>query len=144
MGRKQWLGTALPLLVWTVVTATMVRGWHRDPYDPSLRGTESYFHNPAGALTTGIRFISIDILVLYAVLRPWSYDRSWRRALAALVLFTPWAVLNTFSLMHAGSVWATHVMAVLAIWLGLALLLAVSGIATLVQRRYAREAAIAG
>jgi hypothetical protein len=144
MGRKQWLATALPFLAWTAVTAEMVRGWLRDPYNPALKGTDSYFHNPAGALGTGILVISIDILVLYAVLRPWSYHRSWRRALAALVLFTPWAVLNTFSLMHAGSVWATHVMAVLAIWLGLTLLLGVSGIATLLERRYAREAATAG
>jgi len=143
IGRKQWFATALPFLAWTAVAAAMVRAWQRDPYNPSLKGTESYFHNPAGALGTGILFISIDVLVLYAVLRPWSYHLSWRRALGALLLFTPWAVLNTFSLVHAGSVWATHVMAVLAIWLGLALLLAVSGVATLVERRYAREAATA-
>jgi hypothetical protein len=144
MRRKQLLATALPLLAWVVVTAEMVRGWQRDPYNPALKGTDSYFHNPPGALGVGILFISIDIAVLYAVLRPWSYHRSWPRALGALLLFTPWAALNTISLMHAGSVWATHVMAVLGIWLGLTLLFAVSGIAALVQSRHIREAATAG
>jgi hypothetical protein len=144
MGRKQWFGTALPFLAWAATTAEMVRGWQRDPYNPALKGTASYFHNPPGALGWGILFATIDVVVLYAVLRPWSYDMSWRRALAALLLFTPWALLNTFSLMHAGSVWATHIMSVLAIWLSLALLLVVSGITTVVRRRYTREATAAG
>ena len=144
MRRKQLLASAVPFFVWVLSMAEMVRGWQRDPYDPALKGTDSYFHNPPAALGVGIVFISIDVAVLYAVLRPWSYHQSWRRALGALLLFTPWAALNTFSLMHAGSVWATHVMAVLAIWLGLTLLLAVSGIAALVQSRQAREAATAG
>jgi hypothetical protein len=144
MRRKQLLASAVPFLVWVLVMAEMVRGWQRDPYDPALKGTDSYFHNPPGALGVGILFLSIDIAVLYAVLRPWSYHHSWPRALGALLLFTPWAALNMFSLMHAGSVWATHVMTVLAIWLGLILLLAVSGIAARVQSRQAREAATAG
>ena len=139
-GRKQWFGTVLPFLAWAATTAVMIQEWQHDPYNPALKGTESYGHNQAGALGRGVLYATVDLVVLCLVLRPWSYDRSWRRAALALLLFAPWALLNVITLMHAGGVWATHVMSVLAIWLGLALLLTVSGVATFVRWRYTREA----
>jgi hypothetical protein len=140
MGRKQWFGTVLPFLAWAATTAVMIQEWRHDPYNPALQGMESFGHNQAGALGRGVLFATVDLVVLWLVLRPWSYDRSWPRAAVALLLFTPWALLNVITLMHAGGVWATHVMSVLAIWLGLAVLLAVSGVASFVRWRYDREA----
>jgi hypothetical protein len=144
MSRKQWFGTVLPFGVWVATTLEMLRGWRNDPYNPALKGSDTYFHNGPGALGWGVLFTTIDIVVLYAVLRPWSYDRSWRRALAALLLFTPWAFLNAITVVHAGSVRFTHILSVLAVWLGLAVLFAVSGVVAFVQWRQAREAAAAG
>jgi hypothetical protein len=139
MGRKQWFGTVLPLLAWAATTAVMIRQWQNDPYNPALKGTASYGHNGPGALEWGVLYATLDLAVLCLVLRPWSYDRSWRRAAIALLLFTPWALLNVITLMHAGSVWATHIMSAVAIWLGLVVLLAVSGVATFLRWRYTRE-----
>jgi hypothetical protein len=69
----------LPLL-WLTTVILMARSWAGDPYDPTLEGTDRYGHNHDGALTDGVAFTVIELAVLLAILRPWSYDRSWGRS----------------------------------------------------------------
>jgi hypothetical protein len=138
MGRKQWFGILLPLLTWGGTAALMIQDWRRDPYNPAL-GRASYGHNQAGALEGGLLYTAVEVAVLYVLLRPWSYNRSWRRAALALLLFTPWTGLHVMAVTHAGRVWATHTMWLLAMWLGLAILVLVSGLSAYLSWRYARE-----
>gem|GEM_PF-6335491 len=64
--------------------------------------------------------------------------------LSWLQVFTPYAFLNAISVVHADTVRFTHILLVLALWLGLVLLFAVSGVVAFVQGRQARETAPAG
>ena len=97
-----------------------------DPYNPSLRGSSAYGHNSRDALHVGLVFLVVELLIVYAIIRPWSYQRSWRRALLALVIFVPWMILHAMASMHAGSVVALHVVWLLVLSVVLFVLFGVS------------------
>jgi peptidoglycan/LPS O-acetylase OafA/YrhL len=59
---------------------------------------------------------------LYAILRPWSYDRSWRRALLALLAVLPLAGHYSTGVAITGGVMALHTLWLLTIVLVLALI----------------------
>ncbi len=52
--------------------------------------------------------LTIEVLVLFAILRPISYAQSWQRALAALGLLLPWTFFNFVAGQHAGPVSTSH------------------------------------
>jgi hypothetical protein len=97
----------LPLL-WLVVAGLMIRSWSNDPYDPTLVGTARYGHNHEGALVDGLEITLVELAVLLAILRPWSYARSWGRALVALALLLPWTALSMLLMMHQGGILVLH------------------------------------
>jgi hypothetical protein len=97
----------LPLL-WLTTVMLMARSWAGDPHDPALEGTDRYGHNHDGALADGVVFTVIELAVLLAILRPWSYDRSWGRSLAATVLLLPMTALSMLMSMHAGGIIGLH------------------------------------
>ena len=109
----------LPLLA-SLVSATMVRDWYRDPWPPATPQQHPYGHNAEGSLVLGLTMVWIEVVVLLAVLRPWSYARSWGRALTATAMWLPWALYGTLLAMHAGGVIIVH-----TLWLWLALLVLV-------------------
>jgi hypothetical protein len=139
MDRRPWFGVLAPLLTWAGTAALMIQDWRRDPYNPALKGAASYGHNGAGALGTGLLYTTVELAVIYLLLRPWSYERSWKRAAGALLLFTPWTGLHAMMLVHAGAIWSLHTMWLLVVWLGLAALLLVSGVSAYLSWRYTRE-----
>jgi hypothetical protein len=95
-------------LVWAVVVIAMTRDSIVDPYDATLVGTARYAHNSEGALVSGMAWSAIELLVLYAIVRPWSFRRSWLRLVAALVIFVPLCVIGLLMTMHAGGIFAIH------------------------------------
>ena len=86
----------------------MVRDWIIDPYNSALAGAARYGHNHSGALGEGLAACFIELVLLVALLRPWSFDRSWGRALGALALTLPWTVFSMVITMHAGGIVAIH------------------------------------
>lgn len=86
----------------------MVRSYLGDPPDPSREGTAAYGHNHAGALVDGLLWSASEVVILYAILRPWSYRRSWGRAAGALALLLPWTAMSMVLTMHAGGVVVLH------------------------------------
>ncbi|HET6765171.1 MAG TPA: hypothetical protein VFH27_15905 [Longimicrobiaceae bacterium] len=60
-----------------------------------------------------------EILLLYAILRPWSYHRDWRRALAAAAGFACWAGLSLLVSPSGGGVIAFHALWLLMVTTGL-------------------------
>src|SRR5688572_6692398 len=97
----------LPLLC-LVVAGLMTRSWLNDPYDPTLEGTDRYGHNHEGALVDGLGITLVELAVLLAILRPWSYERSWGRAMVAVALLLPWTALSMFLTMHQGGIFVLH------------------------------------
>ncbi|MFO0634632.1 MAG: hypothetical protein U0168_17450 [Nannocystaceae bacterium] len=98
----------LPLLT-AATAAAMVRDWYRDPGPPTVVREHG---NHEGALLQGLVALAIEFAILYAMLRPWSYRRSWARPLVASLLLGPWTLLSTMMSMHAGGVVVLH-----ALWL---------------------------
>ncbi|MGL4768163.1 MAG: hypothetical protein ACRCV6_08830 [Formosimonas sp.] len=104
------------LLVFGVLFIGMMWRDHlNDPVDLTRMGTKGYGHNGAFEFQTTAFAVVVELLVAYAVLRPWSYQQSWGRALSALIMLVPWLMLNLVLLMHAGGIAALHVMWLLSL-----------------------------
>ncbi|MBX7081214.1 MAG: hypothetical protein K1X88_18585 [Nannocystaceae bacterium] len=110
----------LPMM-WVVLAILMARDWWHDPYPPAHAMQDAYGHNHEAALTKGLLISFVELVAVLAILRPWSYQRSWGRALLALALLLPWLLIWTVLTMHAGGVFVLH-----WLWLG-ALVLVVGG-----------------
>jgi hypothetical protein len=115
---------ALPLF-WALTALLMARDWANDPYDPT---NDRYGHNHEGALTDGLVMTSVELVVLVAILRPWSYDRSWVRSLVATVLLAPWTMLSMMMSMHAGGIVFIHLFWIFLVLVGLSVTFLVSAI----------------
>jgi hypothetical protein len=136
---NRWLGVFLPWAAWVGLVWLMVRDWQRDPYNPALEGTAAYGHNLDGVQLTGPLLSGLELALAFLILRPWSYQRSWVRALIALALLSPWALVNTVVILHLGGIGMLHVMWLWTLWLALALLTVVSGTSAFIGWRYRRE-----
>jgi hypothetical protein len=119
------------------LAATMLLALRRDPYvvDPERR---EYGQNWPGDLSTELWFGVAELLVLFLILRPWSYRRSWGRALLALVVFIPWTLFAAMLGMHAGSINGAHLVWRAGVVLVLLVLAAISGYEAARARRAGR------
>jgi hypothetical protein len=138
MPRRRVLGAVLrsaPIAAGLVLTlGFMALDYWRDPPDPSRHGTAAYGHNGAGALAMGITLLLIEAAALCAILRPWSYRRSWGRALSALALFSVWAAVWVVLTMHTGGVLMVHFLWLVAVLAGLFVPVIVSAVAAATRR----------
>ncbi len=108
---------------WLIFILLMaVDGW-QDPYNPNLIGTEAYGHNHKEALIQGFTFTSLELGILYLIVRPRSFHRSWLRIIGAIVLFFPWTFLMIFVTMHGGGIMLLHLLWLLVVDLILVLIL---------------------
>ena len=71
-----------------------------------------------------------EILVSVAVLRPWSYRRSWGRSLALAVVLAPWMLLWGGFGMHAGPTTHAHTLWLFFYWVGLLAAAVTSGVSS--------------
>jgi hypothetical protein len=101
----------------------LVLDGRRDTFDPLGR---QYGANWPGDLSSALIQLTVQCVILYAILRPNSYRHSWRRCLAASAIWLPWTLLETFIIMHTGQIW--H-----AVWFWNVLLVPVLFLATLVS-----------
>ena len=53
--------------------------------------------------------VTVECLVIWVVLRPRTYRRSWGRALSALLVLLAFLVLFAMTAMHAPTVWFFHI-----------------------------------
>ena len=136
--RRYLLGAAPFLAGLGVLAAMTLRALHRDPYvvDPRRRGNGQ---NWPGDLSTELWLGAAELLVLFLILRPWSYRRSWGRALVALVLFIPWTLFTAMLGMHAGSINGAHLVWRAGVALVLLCLALISGYEAVQARRSADE-----
>jgi hypothetical protein len=107
---RRYLPAVAPFVAALGVLAAMaLLALHRDPYvvDPGRRG---YGQNWPGDLSNAMWLGAFEVLGLLVVLRPWSYRRSWGRALVALALFVPWTLVAAMLGMHAGSINGAHLL----------------------------------
>lgn len=99
------------VLGWTALAAgLMVFSAVSDGIAP--RGSRAYGQNLPGELTRNLLMMTVEAMVLLAVLRPWSSGNSWSRALLALVGVAPYALVYLAVTMHSGPITTVH-----AFWL---------------------------
>ena len=129
------------LAIWALVALATWHSWQRDPFDPTLRGSDTYGHNQESALVWGLGMSAAELGIVYLALRPWSYVRAWRRPLGALALLLPWSGLLLLSMMHSGKIFMINLMWVLTLDLILFAILVISGGAAYTRWRFERERA---
>jgi len=124
-----------PAILWLLVLALMIQDWLADPYNPGLRSTAAYGHNQEGALFQGVLWSTMELAVLYVILRPWSFRASWGRALLASLLFLPWTGVCGMAVMHSGGVFVLHVFWLLVVSFSLIAVALASGLQALLRRK---------
>jgi|GEM_PF-5950118 len=106
-----------PAVLWATALALMIR---------EAAGTQTGF---VGNLLPVALLTSLEMLILYAVLRPWSYERSIARAALASVVFVPWCAISAAAATRGGQLMLLH-----GLWIGaVSMLLAALIIAGAVQ-----------
>lgn len=123
--KRLWRGAILPT-AWIVLVGAMVWARYRDPFgrSPTHPG---YGENLPGDLPWALVTSAVEIVVLTAILQPWSVRSLWPRALTAFALFAPWSLFAMMMGMHAGSIDAAHSMWRIGLALALGGALLVSG-----------------
>lgn len=101
MLKKYWIPglwlLCVPLYAWA--------GTSPDQYANAVLRTNPGY--PMGAVLAAIAITAVEALVLYAIIRPKTYLRSWQRPAGALLLFFPWLLVCAVLLMHQPAyVWA--------------------------------------
>jgi len=95
------------LLYGLMIVVLMYLDYRHDPPNPALTGTATYGHNVEGEFEQNVNRTVTELVILYVILRPWSYRHSWGRSLAALVLFFPWTCLHLVNI-HVGGATTIH------------------------------------
>ena len=137
-----WFKTIV-LTIFSALSAAFVFLIYRDyfitdPFDSALTGTARYGHNSEGDFQQYVVMISIEFLVLLAVLLPYSFSRFyWIRLLILQPLFIGWFLLTAVAGMHAGGVHALHTLYLLGINAIIFILLIASIVAEVINRRKA-------
>ena len=102
--RHRFRMLAVPI-VWLLGLAFLLRGRAAvRATDPVLRARWQW----ADSILPDLVWLTIEVLVLVAILRPNSYLHSWQRALVALGLLLPWAFAMFVAGQHVGPVFAGH------------------------------------
>lgn len=126
------------LALWLIAVWAMWRSHQLDPFDPTLQGTDRYGHNGEGDFKTFFIITLVELAVLYIVLRPWSFRRSFGRLLVVLVLFMPWTFLSMLASMHAGSIVSLHWLWLVAVDAVLFVCAVVASVGTFLEARRKR------
>lgn len=114
-------------LLWLAGTSAVVAaGFSVDGY--MLRVMQIPLPHPyplSGVVTTSVA-LALELAVIYAVLRPATYDKSWGRALGAASVAAITFLLSLVFLMHGAPYWGAYCLVLFCLTLGLLVLFLVS------------------
>ena len=115
---KKFLEYYTVVIVYLFFVFLMLKDWIED--NPALQNrpteehntvmhiTQSYGHNQEGALWMGLLLLSVELLVFYRIIKPWSFDKSYERVAIAVSVFLLWAFVSLLMSMHAGGIFLLH------------------------------------
>jgi hypothetical protein len=103
--RSRILGLGGPAALAVVGAAFILRSYRAEHLRPPGR---HFAADTPSSLGMALGLLVVETVVLYAILRPWSYRASRQRLLAALAVFGPWAIFWAFGVMHAGTALVLH------------------------------------
>ena len=121
----------MPAFWFAGVVAIALSGFATDQYLLYVRGIPEPHPYPVDGVLLFIAVATVESALVWAVLRPWSYSRSWVRALFAAILAIGALVFFAMGLMHSPLYMFVHalwlafgslVLFALALWSGVAAL----------------------
>ena len=89
---------------------------------------------PFGGVLTVIAITTVESLILYAIIRPKTYEKSWRHSAGALLLFLAWTAVCAILPMHGPPYVFMHFFWLLLVNVILAVLFIYSVIAGLLRQ----------
>lgn len=96
-------------IAWLVgVIAVLMGGMLPDGFREQVLHLPDPQPYPLGGVTTIILIVTVECALLWAIIRPKSYDASWGRVLVALMLFVAATMYFGMWLMHAPPYMAMH------------------------------------
>jgi hypothetical protein len=113
------------------VVAIAISGTATDQYLLYVRGIPEPHPYPWEGVSLFIGVATLEWLLVWAILRPRSFNRSWLRALVATGFVTLAVVYFGLALMHSPLYMFVHFLWLLTAWLALVLLTIWSGIAAI-------------
>jgi hypothetical protein len=121
--------------MWMLSIPTYLWGGTRpDRYQIDVLGLHASY--PWPGIFAVIAVTTIESAVLYGIIRPRTYRRSWTRALVGLTLFVPWLLASGVLLMHAPLYLFLHFLWVLCVNLILLGLCGVAVVQTLLWKTH--------
>lgn len=125
------------LALWLAAALFIYFNFQREQANP-LPHKPHFSEDTADSVLMVLVVMMVEIVVLYLILRPWSYRNSFARPLAALLLFLPWTLFSMAISMHAGSAVFLHWMWLFVLDCVLVACALVSGVAAIIGRRRLR------
>jgi hypothetical protein len=83
--------------------------------EPPTQGAADHGANVEGALQVALGASFVELLVLLALMVPWSPNRSGGGLLLAWGVFAPWLMITALMSLHGGSVILLHLLWVLVL-----------------------------
>ena len=138
VGRNRVLLVASAVVWFSFVAMRMRASMEQDPGATGLLGDLPNLHNRPGDLRQFILMSGVELCLVLLLLRPWSYRRSWGRALTALVLLAPWTFLFLAMAVHSGGVMIWHLKWLGGVLVGLLVLFVISSGSAWMHQRQVR------
>ncbi len=126
-------------IFWTAGITLMAATYLMSPPDSALQGTERYGHTYPGEFRHMLVVTTVELLIFAALLRPWSYRRSWGRAVGTAALLTPWILVWGALGLHAGPTTHTHSLWLFFFWVGLVVAAGRGAVRELIERQRSRR-----
>lgn len=123
--------------LWLAAALFLYFNFRREESRPQPHG-HYYADDNADSVLFVIVVMLVEVVVLYLILRPWSYRNSFARPLAALLLFLPWTLLSMVVSMHAASAVFLHWMWLFVLDCALVVCILASGVGAFIGRRRLR------
>ncbi len=132
-------GGALPnrlfAALWLAGVASLVAsGFGIDGYMLYVMRIPLPHHYPLSGVLSASLALTLEFGLIYALLRPSTYARSWGRALCATAVAAIASLASVLSLMHAPPYLVTHCLILSCLTVGLVVLFLVSALAAIRHR----------
>jgi hypothetical protein len=137
---KRWIPLVVLFAWWGFTATRMVLSARYDHGPTGLAGDLPNWHNRPGELWSYLALTLVEGAALLAILRPRSYEHSWRRAMVAGTVITPWLLLFGAMMIHSGGIMVMHFVWLGALWAGMWFLAGISGLLELAREDGAHRA----
>ena len=133
---RSYRAPALFGLLWAAGTSAVVAsGFSVDGYKLHVMDIPLPHPYPLRGVVVTSLALALELTLIYAVIRPATYDRSWGRALCAAFVAAFVFLASVVTLMHAPPYRGTHSLVLLCLTVGLLVLFLTSAVMKLLSRR---------